>query len=36
MVTPCSDQIVQGSFRRKEPPEIQGTGYVVKSLEAAL
>lgn len=25
-----------GSFRRKEPPEIQGTGYVVKSCEAAL
>jgi ADP-ribosyl-[dinitrogen reductase] hydrolase len=30
------DQIASGSFRRKEPPEIQGTGYVVRSLEAAL
>jgi ADP-ribosylglycohydrolase len=25
-----------GSFKRKEPPEIRGTGYVVESLEAAL
>lgn len=25
-----------GSFRRREPPEIRGTGYVVASLEAAL
>jgi ADP-ribosyl-[dinitrogen reductase] hydrolase len=30
------DQIASGSFQRKEPPEIQGTGYVVRSLEAAL
>ena len=30
------DEIASGSFRRKEPPEIQGTGYVVRSLEAAL
>ncbi len=29
-------EIASGSFKRKEPPEIQGTGYVVKSLEAAL
>lgn len=28
--------ISDGSFREKEPPEIQGTGYVVDSLEAAL
>jgi ADP-ribosyl-[dinitrogen reductase] hydrolase len=28
--------IVNGSFKIKEPPEIQGTGYVVQSLEAAL
>ena len=28
--------IAQGSFREKEPPEIQGSGYVVDSLEAAL
>lgn len=28
--------IAAGSFRSKEPPEIAGTGYVVRSLEAAL
>jgi len=30
------DEIAAGSFKRKSPPEIKGTGYVVKSLEAAL
>ena len=25
-----------GSFKDREPPEIEGSGYVVKSLEAAL
>lgn len=30
------DEIAGGSFKRREPPEIKGTGYVVKSLEAAL
>jgi len=30
------DEIAAGSFKRKEPPEIKGTGYVVRSLEAAL
>jgi ADP-ribosylglycohydrolase len=30
------NEIIQGSFRRKAPPEIRGSGYVVKSLEAAL
>jgi ADP-ribosylglycohydrolase len=29
-------EIAQGSFRRKQPPEIQGSGWVVKSLEASL
>jgi ADP-ribosylglycohydrolase len=29
-------EIVAGSFKRKNPPEIVGSGYVVKSLEAAL
>ena len=29
-------RIVSGSFKRKNPPEIKGTGYVVDSLEAAL
>jgi ADP-ribosylglycohydrolase len=28
--------IASGSFRRKKPPAIRGTGYVVDSLEAAL
>ena len=28
--------IAHGSFKDREPPEIRGTGYVVKSLEAAL
>ena len=30
------DEIACGSFKRKDPPEIVGSGYVVKSLEAAL
>jgi len=30
------DQIALGSFKRKMPPDIRGTGYVVHSLEAAL
>ena len=30
------DEIAAGSFKRLEPPEIVGSGYVVKSLEAAL
>jgi ADP-ribosyl-[dinitrogen reductase] hydrolase len=29
-------QVAAGSFRDREPPEIQGSGYVVKALEAAL
>jgi ADP-ribosylglycohydrolase len=28
--------IAAGSFKRRQPPEIRGTGYVVDSLEAAL
>jgi len=28
--------IAEGSFKRKEPPAIDGSGYVVESLEAAL
>jgi ADP-ribosyl-[dinitrogen reductase] hydrolase len=35
-LTPEVDEVARGSFKRKEPPEIQGTGYVVRSLEAAL
>ena len=30
------DEIAAGSFKKKQPPEIRGTGYVVQSLEAAL
>jgi ADP-ribosylglycohydrolase len=30
------DEIATGSFKQLKPPEIKGTGYVVKSLEAAL
>ena len=33
---PAVDEVVGGSFRRRSPPEIVGSGYVVKSLEAAL
>lgn len=29
-------EVASGSFRRRQPPEIVGSGYVVKSLEAAL
>ncbi|MCX6699334.1 MAG: ADP-ribosylglycohydrolase family protein [Methanomicrobiales archaeon] len=34
----CPDiyKVAAGSFKNKEPPEIAGTGYVVKSLEAAI
>jgi ADP-ribosylglycohydrolase len=30
------NEITSGSFKERQPPEIQGSGYVVKSLEAAL
>ena len=33
---PEIDGVAGGSFMRREPPEIVGSGYVVKSLEAAL
>jgi ADP-ribosylglycohydrolase len=35
-LVPEIEEVAAGSFKRREPPEIQGTGYVVKSLEAAL
>jgi ADP-ribosylglycohydrolase len=35
LVGPIED-VALGSFRRLSPPEIKGSGYVVKSLEAAL
>jgi ADP-ribosylglycohydrolase len=30
------EQIASGSFKERNPPEIKGSGYVVRSLEAAL
>jgi ADP-ribosylglycohydrolase len=33
---PKIDEVANGSFRRKQPPAIKGTGWVVESLEAAL
>ncbi len=35
-LSPKIDEIASGSFKEKEPPEIAGTGYVVKSMEATL
>jgi len=35
-LTPEIDEIAAGSFKHRQPPEIKGSGYVVKSLEAAL
>ncbi|GAB4270804.1 ADP-ribosylglycohydrolase family protein [Thermincola ferriacetica] len=33
---PAISEIAGGSFKRRNPPEIKGTGYVAESLEAAL
>lgn len=33
---PAIDEIAEGSFRVRQPPEIRGSGYVVHSLEASL
>jgi ADP-ribosylglycohydrolase len=35
-LAPRIDRVASGTFKRKEPPEIEGSGYVVRSLEAAL
>lgn len=35
-LAPEIDRVALGSFKSKSPPDIRGTGYVVKSLEAAL
>lgn len=35
-LTQSIDEIACGSFKVKQPPEIRGSGYVVKTLEAAL
>jgi ADP-ribosyl-[dinitrogen reductase] hydrolase len=33
---PSVEEVANGSFRRRQPPKIVGSGYVVRSLEAAL
>ncbi len=33
---PLVQKIAEGSFRQKHPPEIEGSGWVIKSLEASL
>jgi ADP-ribosylglycohydrolase len=35
-LSPAIADIANGSFKQKEPPEIIGSGFVVRSLEAAL
>ncbi|MFC0215225.1 ADP-ribosylglycohydrolase family protein [Paenibacillus chartarius] len=35
-LAPRIEEVRKGSYRFNEPPEIKGSGYVVKSLEAAL
>jgi ADP-ribosyl-[dinitrogen reductase] hydrolase len=35
-LNPLIQEIAEGSFRQKQPPAIQGSGWVVKSLEASL
>ncbi len=35
-LVPEVDEVAAGSFKRRQPPEIQASGYVVKTLEAAL
>ena len=35
-LSPKIDEVAAGSFKTRQPPEICGTGYVVRTLEAAL
>jgi hypothetical protein len=35
-LVPEIDEVAAGSFKLRNPPEIRGTGYVMKSLEATL
>lgn len=35
-LAPKIAEVAAGSFKQKQPPEIQGKGYVVPALEAAL
>ena len=34
--TPAIEDVARGSFSAREPPSIKGSGYVTRSLEAAL
>jgi ADP-ribosylglycohydrolase len=36
LVTTEINEIAAGAYKERHPPDIQGSGYVVKSLEAAL
>jgi len=36
LLHPLIQEVAQGSFRQKQPPAIQRSGWVVKSLEASL
>jgi len=35
-LVPNIEEVARGSYKLKEPPQIKGSGYVVKSMEAAL
>ncbi|NPV52394.1 MAG: ADP-ribosylglycohydrolase family protein [Firmicutes bacterium] len=35
-LAPEVDKVASGSFKRRSPPQIHGTGYAVESLEAVL
>jgi ADP-ribosyl-[dinitrogen reductase] hydrolase len=35
-LSPAIDEVAAGSFKTRQPPQIRGTGHVVRSLEAAL
>ena len=35
-LAPEIDEVAAGSFKNRQPPQIEGSGYVVRSLEAAL
>jgi len=35
-LAPKIEEVARGSFLRNDPPDVRGTGYVVKSMEAAL
>ncbi len=36
MLDPAILEVARGSFKTRQPPEIEGSGYVVKGMEAAL